>query len=375
MRISCLSVRLSTIAAVAIFVTGCQQADQLLPFDLGEDESATVTIGPNGGTVTLPPSLSLDFPSGAVGGSVSVQISRRQDSPFPADAGEVVPGTAFYIEPAGTDLNFPIGVQMAFDPDLLGEDDAVRLSIAVERADGSVATFIGTVDLTNGLLTADIDELGSIAAVVTADAIPVALTPPPPLTGGTIPQPASPAPSGPALTSHGGVEFTASCSSDSESRLCFSSGLVRLYADETIRERMGETLFLLDPALEASLEFLSFDSFGIPTQVVGSLILDGDLKARLGAGITVYDVDDVLQTGTSLGTPSPTGLTISGGIMFFDETLQDDEIEFNQDLAFAITGIGTSEMLTVEVTTEIEFENESGPPDVGVLTAHIRLRR
>ena len=198
MRISCPSVRLPTIAAIAILLPGCQQADQLLPFDLGEVESATVTIGPNGGTVTLPPALSLDFPSGAVGGSVSVQVSRRTDSPFPDDAGEVVPGTAFYVEPVGTLLSSPVRVQVAVDPDLVGEGDAVRLSLAVERQDGSVVTFLGNMDLTNGVLTAEIEELGALAAVISNDAIPVSLTAPPSLGGGTIPQPSPPAPS------HGG---------------------------------------------------------------------------------------------------------------------------------------------------------------------------
>ena len=47
----------------------------------------------------------------------------------------------------------------------------------------------------------------------------------------------------------------------------------------------------------------------------------------------------------------------------------------NEQVEFDISGIGTSEMLILEVDGEVEFENEDGSVTIGIVTAHVRLRR
>lgn len=362
-----------TAVALASLLSACQQFDQALPFALADGETATRTVGADGGIVSIPPSFSLDFPQGSLSGSVTVEVAPRSADPFPADRGAAVRGTAFDIAPVGTTLATPARVELAVDPALLEAGEDVRLALALIRQDGSVATFQGTYDVTDGILAADIDELGPVAAVVAADAIPVDLESPPSLGGGSIAPPSAPAPSGPALATPGGVEFTASCSPDG--RPCFSSGLIRLWADDVVRERLGDRIFLVGPSVEASLDFIEFDANGVPTQVVGSVRIDGALRARLNTTVTKIAIDDGVSTGPSTD-PTPTPLQISGNLMILSQTTgEDGTVELDEQVEFGVTGIGTSEMLVMEVEADIDFDNEDGSVTTGVLTAHVRLRR
>lgn len=373
MRRTCSGRRPWTLFLTASLAVGCQQSDQALPFALGDGEGTTLTVGSEGGVVSLPPSFSIDLPAGAVSAPVTIAVTPRLDAPFPSDQGTPVPGTAFDMGPVGTALDAPARVELAVDASLLGGDDDVRLALGLVREDGSVSTSQGRYDAANGLLSAEIDEIGPVAAVVSADAIPVALESPPALLGGAIPPPEDPSPVGPAAASAGGVEFTASCSPTG--RQCFSSGMIRLWADDVVRDRLGDRVFLLDPSLDASLDFLSFDANGLPTELVGSIRLGGELRARLNTSVTRYGVEDGVTTGPSV-TPTATPLQVSGNVMVVSQTTgADGSVAFDEEVEFSVTGIGTSEMLVVELQAEMEFDNDVGPPSVGLLTAHIRLRR
>jgi hypothetical protein len=361
---------------LSLFAAGCQVTEQELPFELAPGESVDVQIGSSGGTISLPPSFSLDFPQGALGTNVAVQVQPLLDRPFPSTAGIAVPGTAYDLQPMGTVLSNPARVEIKIPDTAVGEGEEVRVSVGVQRPDGSVATFSGTYDLTNGVIVAEITELGPIAAVITADAIAVTAGLPDDLPGGMLPPPPSPVSpaGGPAPSSHGGVEFTADCAP--EARNCYSSGLIRVWADDIVRERIGDDLFLVSPSVSASLDFISYDSNGIPTQIVGSVSVDGDLRARFNSSVNSYTLDEGLATGTS-GEPAPTGLTIAGNIMVIDATTNTStgSVDFNEDLEFGIAEIGTSDMLTIRVEAEVEFENSDGTEEIGLVVALVRLRR
>ena len=365
--------RLLGAVALAVALSACQQLDQALPFELSDDAGAALTIGAQGGIVSVPPSFSLEIPAGALGGSVMISVTPRIGAPFPDDEGTPVPGTAFDIGPVGTMLTSPARVEVAVPSELLESGDDVRLALALIREDNSVVTFQGTYDVTNGVLAADVDELGPVAAVVSSDAVAVALSAPPPLGGGSMTPPTAPGPVGPAPSSHGGVEFSASCSPDA--RRCFSSGLIRLWADDVVRDRLGNDIFLLAPEVETSLDFISFDENGVPAELVGSIRVDGQLRARLNSTVTRRTVNEGITTGPSTA-PATTSLQISGNVLIVQQTTTDDgSVEFNEELEFAITGIGTSEMLIVEVEAELDFDNQDGSVSTGILTAHLRLRR
>lgn len=375
MRKPCPIERLLAVAGLLVLAAGCQQADQTLPFELAAGEGATLTIGTSGGTISVPPSFSLSFPAGALTASVSVDVTPRVSAPFPSDAGIPVPGSAFDVGPVGTILALPARVEIGVPADLLEPGDDVRLSVALLRQDGSVATFGGTYDVTNGILTAEIDELGPVAAVISADAIPVLSGVPDSLSGGSFPPPppAPPAPSGAALANHGGIEFSASCSL--EARQCFTSGLIRVWADDTVRGRLGDDLFLLNPNVQANFDFVEFDQNGVPISVVGSVSIDGDLRARLNSTVSSYGIEDGATTGQT-ADPTVTTVQVTGNLLILGETMTSaGDIQFNEEVRFGITGIGTSEMLTLEFTADVEFDNDDGSVTVGQVTAHIRLRR
>lgn len=371
MRTYCTPERLLRIAAVALLATGCQQTDQQLPFELAEGEGATLSIGPTGGIVSVPPSFSLDFPAGSLPGATPVSAKPLISGPFPRDAGVPVPSTAFAVGPVGTTLGEPARVEIAVDPALLESGEDILLQVAVRRATGEVSTYESTYDITNGVLVAEVDELGPMAAVVSADAIAIALNAPPELTGGTFPPPAPPSLVGPA-PAPGTLVFQAACSP--QGRPCFRSGLIRLWADNVVRERMGDELFLVDPTVSLILDFVTFDGSGLPTEVVGSLSIGGDLRARFNSTVSGYELEDGVTTGPG-ANPSPTSVVVSGSVLTFGQTTTSSgEVEFNEEVPFTILDIGTTAMMIAEFDAEVEFENNDGSLTFGYITAHIRLR-
>ena len=369
--------RLFLAAALSVLVAGCQQADQILPAELQEGDGATITIGLSGGSISVPPAFSLEFPANSLTTATAVTVSKRVSEQFPDDGGEPV-GPAFDIGPVGTVLAEPATVQLSVDPELLAVGDQVRLSVALLRQDGSVSVFPGIYDLTNGLLTADIDELGPVSAVISADAIALLSGDPTALTGGFFPPPPPAASSGAALADPGTLLFESDCSP--EGRQCFSSGLIRVWADDVVIDRMGSEIFLLSPRVTNSFTFSAFDQFGLPTQVTGSIELDGALRSRINSAVTNYQLQSGVNTGTG-AAPTVTSVQVVGNVMTvgvtatIGETGGVEETEFDVAVEYSISGIGTTEMLTIELEVDIEFENSEGPPTVGTVIAHIRLRR
>jgi hypothetical protein len=325
----------------------------------------------------VPPSFSLAFPAGSLPTSIEVQVAKRITAPFPSEAGVPVPGTAYDVTtPAGTTLNEPARIELSVPPELLAAGQAIRLSVAVLREDGSVVTFGGTYDLTNGVLAADIDEIGSIAAVVSADAIALATGAPDALGGGSFPAPPlPPAPVGAAPAGPGELNFSATCSP--EARQCFSSGLLRIWADDAVRERLGDDLYLMATSFDADFTFSDFDSNGLPTSIVGSLVLSGDLRARINSAVSNYDVEESVSTGSGTGALT-TSVQVTGSVMVIELLTTAGEelfVDTFEPVEYEISGIGTSEMLTVQAEIEVELQNENGPPTIGEVTIHVRLRR
>lgn len=372
----------SALALVGTLVStlyGCQQSDQLLPFEIDPTQAQTVSVTANGGIVSVPPNFSIEFFPGSLTGSQMVTAQQRLDA-FPSDAGGVVPGTAYDVGPAGTALSpsAPARVQIAVPQALLEAGEELALTVALLQPGGSIVTDATTYDLSNGILTADVFELGPVAAVVAGDAIAIGdLADLPPLDGGAItPVSPAPAPGGPAAappTRPDGVVFTAECSPGERS--CFTSGIAKLWVDDDVRARLGDELILLNTAVDASIEFFAFNFASRPDSAVGYLRIDGDLRAKINQVVASRRVGDEVAIYTGNGTdalnPQATGISISGGEISFEFTSQDDP----EVIEFDITGVGTSDLLTIQVEGTMTFENASGPPTEGTIVAHVRLRR
>lgn len=200
MRIIRSRARALSLFTVLALVAGCEQVDQAHPLDVMAGQPVSRSIGPEGGVVSIPPGFSIEFPAGAFPQSVFVPVTPRvASSPFPDDAGAVVPGTAFDIGPAGVALNLPALVFIRVPEALLDLDmsEDLRLVLALEHTDGSVSLWPGSYNATNGLLSAEIDQIGPVAAVVAADSIEIEVGPPLVLSGGAfsfLPFPGGPAP-------------------------------------------------------------------------------------------------------------------------------------------------------------------------------------
>jgi hypothetical protein len=358
---------LGALALSLCALSACQQVDQRLPFEL--DEGGQATIGNSGGLISIPPNFSMQFPSGALATSTTVTAATRLTA-FPASAGVVVSGLMFDVGPNGTQLSAPATVQIAVPTELLQFGEQLSLSVALLTQSGAIEIPSATYDLTSGLLTAQIDELGAVAAVVSADAIPVGdLASIPSLGGGIIPFPA-PAPVGPAAAPQfGGVVYEASCSSFAQQ--CFASGIVELWVDDVVYEHLGADIILLNTVVSGSIEFFDFLG-GVPRQVFGVIEVTGDLRTRLNSSVVGRRVGDEVLLYTGPGTsPSPTGVSFSGGNMTLAFTSQGSP----EVIGYSATNIGTGFQITLRLEGDIEFTDENGNPEFGTIVAHVRLRR
>jgi hypothetical protein len=348
-------------------LSACQQVDQRLPFEL--DEGGQTTIGISGGLISIPPNFSMQVPSGALTTNTTVTAATRLTA-FPAEAGVVVSGLMFNVGPLGTALNAPATVQIAVPTELLTVGEQLSLSIALLTQSGQIVVPTATYDLTSGLLTAQIDELGALAAVVSADAIPVGgIASLPTLGGGLIPSTA-PTPVGPAAAPQfGGVLYEASCSTLEQQ--CFSSGIVEIWADDVVYDHLGEDIILLNTSVSGSIEFFNFVG-NVPTQVYAFMEVTGDLRTRLNSSVVGRRIEDEVVLFTGPGTsPSPTAVTFSGGNMTLAFTSEDSP----EVIGYSATNIGTGYQITMRLEGELEFTDSDGNPEIGIVVAHVRLRR
>ncbi len=363
----------AALAAVVCLLASCQQTDQQLPFEL-DGGGQTVSIGPSGGVISVPPNFSIEIPAGALGALVSVAATQRVTA-FPNVEGDLVPISAYDVGPAGTALLQPARVQIKVPPELLGAGDELSLALALLTSGGDVVTQVTSYDLNSGFLTADIMQLGPVAAVVAADAIPVGdIDDLPTLTGGSFAPPAPVSPAGPAQ-SHGpvpagAVRFSANCSTFVQS--CFASGIVQIYVDEVVYQRLGADIVLYNANVEGEFEFSGFIG-NVPTLAYGDLSLDGELRARLNSVVAGRRAEEEISMHTGGGaSPSATVVTFSGNVMTLAQTSEESPAA----LEYGVTGVGTGEQLTLQFEGDIEFSNPSPePPDLGHVVVQVRLRR
>ncbi len=360
--------RLVPVGALLTSISGCLlQQDQKSPLELGEGEGAAKTIGVEGGVISVPPNFSLNFPAGALSASSPVTVAPRINAPFPSDGGAVLPGTAYDVSPAGLTLATPARVEIRVPPSLLEVGDDIRLGVALLNPDGSIATATGSYDATSGFLSAELERLGPVAAVVELDAIDVESGLPPTLGGGNFA--GAPTPSGGGVGASGAtLRYQSSCSPDA--RRCFSSGLIRVWISQSLRDRIGGSLVIVAPVVDADLDFLTFGPSGQPTSVVGEIRVGGILKALVGNSVVSYSYEEHSVTGSE-STPSVTAVAVADNVMVFANITGDSSNEFE----FGLSRIATGELLTFRIEREINLENDDGSETTGTVFIHVRLRR
>lgn len=153
---------------------------------------------------------------------------------------------------------------------------------------------------------------------------------------------------------------------------CFASGILQVWADSVVYKHLGASIILMNTTVSGSIEFFAFVG-NVPTQAIADLEVTGDLRTRLNGVIAGRHVDDEVRLFTGPGaTPSATTVTFSGSNMILAETSEPDD---PQVMAYGVTGVGTGEQLTLRLEGDLEFTDENGDPEIGVIVAYVRLRR
>ena len=355
-----------------VLLSGCLQLDQELPFELEEGASVSKNIGPLGGILSLPSGVALVIPVGALRNTTQITLTPKLDATFPGDAGRIIPGTVFDVAPADLALLVPARVAIRLPTKDVPAADAVRLGVAQSSAGRSSMVATGSYDGTSGLLTATLTSLGPVAAVVADDAIPVGTGKPPTLGGGTFAtggggSGVAGAYDGP-LATDGFQRFESSCRP--EARRCFSSGLVQVWASSELLDRLGGTLVILTPRLDADLSFGGIGADGLPTQAIGRLSIRGTLRVLLSGGVSSYDVDESFRTGVGSQDPILTDVRFSGNELILARTSDGND----RTMEYGLAPVGTGRMLTLRVEDEVELENDDGSTTTGTVILFVRLR-
>lgn len=354
-------------ALLALSLGGCLQPDQKLPFALDDEATAARSIGPAGGVVSLPSGVAVHIPAGALAAPTQITLTPRADATFPGDAGRVVPGTVYDLGPAGLVLRAPARVALRLPARDVPEEEAVRLGVA--RSEGGRSGLLegGGFDATSGLLTAELPTLGTLAAVVADDAIPLSTGTPPTLGGGTFAQGGGGAGAGGPQGADGPQTFSATC--NPQARRCFSTGMVEIWASPELLDRLGGTLVIVGPILESEITFDRLDANGLPTEAVGRVSFRGELRVKLGESVGRYPIDESFRTGTG-GVPSRTTVRIEGSRMYLARTTDGAD----RLMEYEIRRIGTGRLLTFRVEQEVELENQDGTFTKGSVIIFSRLR-
>lgn len=358
--------------ALALWSAACLQSDQKLPFELDEGASATGSIGPAGGTVSLASGVAVTIPAGALTVATQITLTPRLDASFPGDAGRVIPGTVFDLAPEGLALLQPARVALRIPGQDVSADQQILLGVAQTAAGRSDLLASGSYDATARLLTAELTTLGPVAAVLADDAIPVGGGTPPTLGGGVFSSGASgvSAPQGsdaPAPVDALTQRFVSVCRP--EARRCFSSGLLQVWASPELLDRLGGNLAILAPRLAADLTFGRIGATGVPAEALGRLSIRGTLRVQLGRGVSSYEIDETFNTGTS-AVPSTTSMRIQGNRLVLDRTTDGS----NRTMEYELKAVGTGRMLTIRAEEEVELENDDGSTTTGTVIIHVRLR-
>jgi hypothetical protein len=256
-----MQVRLLAGTVLALAAIGCSP-DVIEP----NEGPVSAILTDQGGWISTPLGAAVSFPAGAMTSSTVVTLSPAQN-PGALEGGEAFAGTAFRLEPAGLVLGRPATVELRVDAP--GEDGWLASIVNVMPGGRIVELGHTWVDRTNGIIRAEITELGTVVAVRPHAAGVVHVTP--------LEFDGHTAGSDPAVESMGGgheSRFTMRCGS--EGARC--SGISAQMGGDLLGRSIGRAA-LVYPELTGTLRLAD-------GSVEGSVLLAGSLRAQVG-GVAV----------------------------------------------------------------------------------------
>ncbi len=139
------------------------------------DDIVSEDVGANGGTVTWDrdgadgdlASISISIPSGALSGSVTIQVSLYNDPPVT----DGLAGPVFFFGPSGLQFASPVTITVPYDPALVppGVTENDLAVIRYDEAEGSwTALLPSVVDTLNHTVSGETDHFSGFAAGIPA---------------------------------------------------------------------------------------------------------------------------------------------------------------------------------------------------------------
>lgn len=318
-----MTIRPIAVLALAGALAACEQTEQTLPTGSTRDP-VTRTITATGGTVSSSAGAAVSFPAGALAGSEEVTLT-PVDAPASHPSGTPAAASAFELTPAGARLAEPATVELKLSATA---DRAWLASVANRLPDGSIKEIgDANVDLSTGIVRAEISTLGTLVAVLPEPSAVVMASPLASAAMGS-----APASAGALAPSASDGTLRMACGGGPGARcagieLQVSQNLLGAQVDRValLYPSVGGELVLAGGAVSGTMAVSTAIRLGIAGQgIPANLTLSvqgvaGSSYTRTSGSVTLRDVRVVVsQDGTVLsdGTRTITvPLSASGGVM------------------------------------------------------------
>ena len=364
-----MNLRLLPLLLIAVLVTGCDQVSQELPFDVDLDAPVAKTIGPEGGFISSPQGISIEFSQGSLTSSTQVQIIHQGDATlFPGSVdGEILSETVFQVQPMQA-LNAPANLNLRVLDRTLTLEEILRVGFATEGPEGPVMVEDVTYDLVSNVVRGPIENLGYVAVRVAEDVLTVGDGTPPTLGGGNFGGETGSTQTSLATVSGSTQRYLVNCGPTGNVPRCLGSDAIKMWASNEVGDRFGTQLVLVGPEIVGDLTFSDFVD-GNPTTVNGWIEVSGMMRVKIGQTVASYKIDQSLTTGEG-STASPSSMSVA----FNQLTVAVTSEGSNEVMEYEIGRQGTGQQLIVQVEEDIELENEDGSITNGKVIIHLRMR-
>ncbi len=276
------------VAALAVVaILGCEQASQDLPFEPGSTEAVTRTLGPQGGVISTPAGLSLDFAAGSLDRATEVTLIPRAGTDVGVSvSGDVVPGTVFDVSPAGETLGESARLSLKVPEETLAESDPRALTAVLVAGSERRYLSVASVDLRAGILKTDLPRLGTVALRISDDVVQVDPV-------GSVVGAASRASAlgadqvvgvtgGSAASVGRTAHFSMSCGDEGE-QTCVASSDLAITLTEDLYDAVGGCVQFIDPVVRMDLTLEQTDSDATRGRAEGSMVFSGTVRFETGS--------------------------------------------------------------------------------------------
>lgn len=365
-------------AALAfVAMLGCEQTSQELPLEPETGETVSRLVGPEGGAVSTPAGLSLDFRPGSLERATEITLTQRSGREVGADvSGQVVEGTVFDVSPSGTQLGAAARLSLQVPPETLDEVDPMALTAVLVSGAEVRYLSVASVDLRAGILKTDVPRLGTVGLRVSDDVVAVD---PGSRANALLAAPLAAAMDGaPAATAAGDrtAEFGMGCGAEGQPT-CAETDAISLTLSQDLYDAFNGCVQFIDPEVRVELTLEQTDTQGATGRARGTVVFSGTVRYETGSD----------GTACGSGSGSVQSLSVADTLVLGNDESEWTPFSFNADaqtLTFWLSSTGAetlhcdcgpglfdaSEIWVGQSSEPVTFEGLSGQ-----VTWAVRLRR